>query len=58
MGSMLRSRVLYAAGSTVVAGLIFGLFGDTNRFPFQEIGFAVFLVLVFGVALILFGRVD
>jgi hypothetical protein len=58
MDSVVPSRLLYAAGSTAVAGLFFGLVGDINRFPFREVGFCAFLVLVFGVALALYGRVD
>jgi hypothetical protein len=53
-----RSRLLYAAGSTVAAGVFFGLFGIASRFPFHELGFGVFLVGVFCVALVLFGRID
>ena len=41
-----------------MTALFFGLASDTSRFPFDEIGFGLFLVLVFALALVLFGRVD
>jgi hypothetical protein len=54
----LNPRLLYALGSTVAAGVFFGLFGTINKFPFQGIGFGVFLFGVFCVAFVLFGRID
>jgi hypothetical protein len=48
----------YAATSTAVGAVFFGLVGDVNRFPYGLLGFAGFLVGVFGVALLAHGRVD
>jgi hypothetical protein len=41
-----------------VGGLTFALFGAIDRFPFGALGFCAFLVGVFGIALLLFGKVD
>lgn len=58
MRTQLRSRLIYASASTLVGGLTFALLGSIDRFPFGPIGFGVFLVGVFAVAMLLFGKVE
>ena len=51
-------KVRYAVLTTVLGGVLFALVADMNRFPGGWLGYGVFLVGVFLLALQLHDRLD